>query len=206
MLTNWKTTLIGALLAIVVAIQPLITTGSIEWSQVILAALIALLGFLAKDFDVTGGSRKAMMIIVLMMIGGISFGQGKNSFFKPVTKDAFVISGQKAVSPSLWLFRPAVSLTAVQLTWNKTTKEFDSQPFSSAGLGVAYQHYIEVNGLPYNNFGFNALLLFGAPTAIDPASMSVVGTITALKFISIGGGYNFGNKVPLILTGISYSF
>lgn len=51
---NWKTSLLGALLAIVVAVQPLISTGTIDWKAVVIAALIAGLGFVAKDHDVTG--------------------------------------------------------------------------------------------------------------------------------------------------------
>jgi len=54
--TSWKTTLIGAILAIVIAVQPLIATGTIDWKAVIVAALIAGLGFVAKDSNVTGGT------------------------------------------------------------------------------------------------------------------------------------------------------
>lgn len=51
---SWKTTLLGALLAITVAVQPLITTGTIDWKAVTIAVLIAALGYFAKDHDVTG--------------------------------------------------------------------------------------------------------------------------------------------------------
>jgi hypothetical protein len=54
--TSWKTTLIGAILAIVIAVQPLITTGKIDWKAVGIAALVALLGYVAKDSNVTGGT------------------------------------------------------------------------------------------------------------------------------------------------------
>lgn len=56
--TSWKTTVFGALLAFIVAVQPLITTGEIDWQRVLIAGFIALLGFFAKDRDVTGGSKK----------------------------------------------------------------------------------------------------------------------------------------------------
>jgi hypothetical protein len=56
---SWITTILGALLALVVAIQPLITTGEINWGQVGIAALIALLGYFAKDANVTGGTKKS---------------------------------------------------------------------------------------------------------------------------------------------------
>jgi len=143
-----------------------------------------------------------------MMVGVC---QAQVSFFKPIPKDLFksgtLLKADVAATPtSVWLIRPAVSLTAVQLTWNKTTKEFDSQAFSSTGLGLGYQHYVEVNGVPYNNFGFNALLLFVADITKQTASMAVVGTVSALKFVNVGAGYNFGTKSVLILTGITYNF
>jgi hypothetical protein len=51
---NWKTTLFGALLAIAVALQPLLTTGSLDWKAIVIAALIAAIGYFAKDAGVTG--------------------------------------------------------------------------------------------------------------------------------------------------------
>ena len=53
---NWKTTLIGCLIAIVIAIKPLIETGTIDYKQCGIAAVIALFGFLSKDANVTGGT------------------------------------------------------------------------------------------------------------------------------------------------------
>ena len=54
---SWKTTLIGCILAIAVAIEPLISTGVIDWKKVVIAALIAALSFVMKDSDITGGTR-----------------------------------------------------------------------------------------------------------------------------------------------------
>lgn len=53
-MTNYKTTILGAILAIVVAIQPLISTGTVDWKAVGMGALIALIGYFAKDAGVTG--------------------------------------------------------------------------------------------------------------------------------------------------------
>lgn len=53
---NWKTTITGALIAVVIAVQPIIATGNVDWKAVGLAALVALLGYLAKDNNVTGGT------------------------------------------------------------------------------------------------------------------------------------------------------
>ena len=51
---SWRTTLIGALLAISVAVQPLIETGVMDYRRLVLAALIALFGVLSKDAGVSG--------------------------------------------------------------------------------------------------------------------------------------------------------
>ena len=54
---NYKTTLIGGLIAVIIAVQPLIESGEINWKQVGFAALIAAFGFISKDHDVTGGTK-----------------------------------------------------------------------------------------------------------------------------------------------------
>lgn len=51
---NWKTTAFGALAAVVIAIAPIMQTGEVSWTAVLLAALVAAFGYFAKDKDVTG--------------------------------------------------------------------------------------------------------------------------------------------------------
>jgi len=54
---NWRTTLVGALLAVLTIIQPLIEDGSVTPIRIAIAGAIALLGYLMKDFNVTGTGR-----------------------------------------------------------------------------------------------------------------------------------------------------
>lgn len=54
---SWKTTIVGALLATVIAIQPFFEPGAYDFKKLLLAGLVALLGYLAKDFDTTGTSK-----------------------------------------------------------------------------------------------------------------------------------------------------
>ena len=61
--TSWKTMIVGSLLAILIAIQPLIEVGEIDWKSVILAGLVALFSYLVKDKDVTGGQRSNKMFV-----------------------------------------------------------------------------------------------------------------------------------------------
>jgi hypothetical protein len=59
---SWKTTLIGALLSGIIAVQPLIQNGNIDfkrdWPKLAGAALVAMLSFYTKDKDVTGGTTQ----------------------------------------------------------------------------------------------------------------------------------------------------
>jgi nicotinamide riboside transporter PnuC len=54
---NWRTTLVGALLAVLTIIQPLIEDGTVTPIRIAIAGAIALLGYLMKDFSVTGTGR-----------------------------------------------------------------------------------------------------------------------------------------------------
>jgi hypothetical protein len=51
---NWKTTLIGLVIAIGNVALPLIQQGTVTTNQILISCGFALIGFLAKDFDKTG--------------------------------------------------------------------------------------------------------------------------------------------------------
>jgi hypothetical protein len=153
---------------------------------------------------------KRFLTLLAFMAVILTAGAQDNGFFKPVDKkmfaprlvDARIVDAPRAV----WLFRPTMQITAVQLTWNKEKKTFDSSPLSSIGPGVSYQHYIEANGEPFNDYGFNALLLLGTDiTKISPASLSLAGTFN-ISVINAGFGYNFGQRAPFILMGAVVKF
>ena len=46
---DWRSTIAGALLAAVVAIQPIIESGTVDWVNICIAALIAALGYIVRD-------------------------------------------------------------------------------------------------------------------------------------------------------------
>lgn len=57
---NWRTTIIGGGMAILLAIQPLVDFAqgeSINWAQVGFAASIALFGYLSKDAGISGTGK-----------------------------------------------------------------------------------------------------------------------------------------------------
>lgn len=153
-------------------------------------------------------------LIILCFLARLTFAgtlQGQSvRFFAPVPDQLFQItanSPKALVNPSVWLFRPAIAVTAVQLNWNKDTKSFDAAALNSAGMGIGYQHFIEVNGLPYNNYGLNAILLLGADIGqTEPATMAIALTGSFLQFVNIGGLYNITYKSFGILTGVTIKF
>jgi len=154
-----------------------------------------------------------LMAFVAITISGFSQGPWRG-FLRPVTHQQFVnrlnatCPLNTSVEPSsLWYFRPAIEISATQLTYDRTSKEWSSSSLTSAGLGLGYQHYIDNNGTPYNNYGFNLLMLLGAvPTETTSASVSFAGTVSAFRLINVGGGYNVTTKNPFILLAVTYNF
>jgi hypothetical protein len=56
---NWETSLAGLIGAIAVAIYPLLTTGQFNWNNILIAAIIAVVGYFAKSKNVTGVGLEA---------------------------------------------------------------------------------------------------------------------------------------------------
>ncbi len=50
---SWKTTLVGLIGAIAIAIQPYLETGAFDSKALISAAVVAAFGVLTKDFNVS---------------------------------------------------------------------------------------------------------------------------------------------------------
>ena len=149
---------------------------------------------------------KKLLIILFLAIGLSGMAQKPlKAFLSPVPNDLFktaqIIDRDISVdqSSSVWLLRPSFTITAVQWNWDKTAKQFNAVAFQSAGIGIGWNHYTEVNGLPFNNYGANALLLFGT-------DISAGITFSGLGIFNFGVVYNFNLKQPGLLTGIQIKF
>jgi hypothetical protein len=154
--------------------------------------------------------KKIILLFALVALFATGNAQIKSvPLFKPVPQDLFASNeyGLKSLeNASVWMLRPSIQVTAVQLVWNKETKSFDSSPLSSIGAGISYQHYIEVDEQPFNNFGVNAFLLLGTDISkVSPASLGIATTVN-YSIVNVGVGYNFANKVPFILTGVTLKY
>lgn len=141
-----------------------------------------------------------------------------DGFFVPVTTDK-VYKGIKGEASGTWLFRPTVAVTATTFKMNIVDGKFSgfrSAFLSKAGVGLSYAHYIEVEGLPYNNFSVNGIVLLPTANALgvvveDNSSLALAVTVTALRYVNIGLGYDIIKGVPVtqnlfLLTGVTLTF
>lgn len=148
--------------------------------------------------------KKITILLAFLMITTIGFSQSFKGYFRPIDDNIFVAkTGQKAIT-SVWLFRPVVEVTALQFT---LTNPVEVSSLSSLGTGLSYQHFIDNEGVPYNNFGVNGLILFNQdPLGVQPAKLSFAVTVNALQYVNIGAGYSLAVKKFFLLTGITYNF
>lgn len=157
-----------------------------------------------------------IVLAIALMSGVFSLdgsAQDKNlkSMFRPVDDDMFAqrlelygaTDADKA--QSVWLPRFNTAVAFVKLTPTSEDKQvFESKPFSAVGFGAGYQHFINSNNKPYNNYGFNVLLLLNIdPTETGPSGISLAGTVNAFEFINVGAGYDFQAKTYFLMTGVN---
>ena len=140
--------------------------------------------------------KKLIIILFLALFTTSSFAQG---LFRPIDKNMFKTDASSLKSSplaSVWLWRFSAAVTAEELVWNKTTKQFDSAPLSSVGPAIGYRHFVPLaDGTPYNDFGVNLAALLGTDiNQINPASIKVALLINAFQFVNIGVDYSFSGK------------
>ena len=143
-------------------------------------------------------------IIVVLNVSAQS--SAFNGFFRPVksfpkvTTDGF----RELEVKNFWKVRPILALSAVQF---RLQNPVQVSSFTSMGTGLSYQHFIEVNGKPYNNVGINALFLYTSDLKeVQNMNLSFAFTGSFWQYFNIGGGYNFTDRYVFILTAVSYSF
>lgn len=151
--------------------------------------------------------KKLTILFTFLLIGIVCQAQ---SIWKPVSSDIFKSTPTKMAGVnSVWLWRLSALVVADELTYNKVTKQFDSQPLSSVGPAIGYRHFTPLtDGTPYNDFGVNAAILLGTDiNHITTASMKAAVVINAFKFVNIGGAYTFNATSHWsILLGASINF
>jgi len=145
--------------------------------------------------------------MVLFLAVAVNAQSPWKGFWTPVNK-GFQPTERLALGTSTWLFRPTVSVTALALNYNKELKQIETSPFSKAGLGLSYSHYKSMaDGTLYNDFSVSGLVLLNTIGEEDtPTAVNAAITISALQFINLGVGYDFGTRVVFGLLGVVYTF
>jgi hypothetical protein len=230
MFTNWKTTSAG-ILAIVTAITGLafaIINKAVTAEVIITCASGILLGLglmFAKDQNVTGGNvsnglklpNAGKVLILAVMLSGIGLAaQAQNpvSIWKPVPKNLLQLekvtinTPQALTTPGIWIWRFQAAIVATELTYDKTSKQWQSNALSAVGPGVGYKYYTtNADGTLINTFGFNFLLLLGTDLEnVSIASVKPALTVSAFNFLNIGADYNLGNNKIGLLLGATVTF
>ena len=155
------------------------------------------------------------LVFLLLAFSAVQAQSAWKGFFKPINGSIFdqprkmytksfgnlKSADTVIVMPSAWKFHPAVSITGVELEYNKSAAKLESLPLSlSGGVGISYLYFINDNGVPYSPFGVSAFVFF------DGNGACAVGTISALQYLNFGGGYNFATKHGLFMIGLQYNF
>jgi len=152
--------------------------------------------------------KKLLALLIILLFPVVLMAQdGIFSQFLKKTRGAsatlvFKGEGDKSIQ---WFAKPTAELNAVNLVYDKEAKKWGGSAFTAAGLGAGVQHYIEQNGVLVNDYGANVLFIinFNDPTNVG---FGIAGTVNFIDFVNAGGGYDFTNKVPLILLGASWKF
>lgn len=203
---------------------------------VLIAGVAAGLGYLIKNFLTNSqgevfrtenselvkymNAKKpiAKFLLIGLLISGISATASAQltfkGFFKPVKQTEFYthfkgVSQEKAGGEMLWIVRPAVNIASMKYLKNSDTKKLEVSNYVASGFGLGIQHYIDSDGTPYNNYGFNLLCLVNTIPLTDGsqnAGVSVAGTFGFMKVIDVGIGYDFEVKKVFAMTGIKYNF
>jgi len=149
--------------------------------------------------------KKILFVLVLAAFSLCANSQEKfKGFFSPVDKELFTAKDGIRAPSSVWLFRPVVSVTAMQFNFEKPTTVAS---LSSLGTGLSFSHFIEANGQPYANYAFNLLALFGTEiTDVSPVELSLAATVSAFQYINVGAGFNFADKHFFLLSGVQFNF
>lgn len=154
--------------------------------------------------------KKCILFFLAMILATtMSFSQNLwKGFWKPVTSDAVFMSSLRSdIGTYDWKFRPTFNVIATKLTLTGDAKVFNVGTLNAAGVGISIQHFIDVDGVPYNNFGVNAMLMLNTDinTEVDIAPSPFIG-VQALQYFNGGVGYDTGLKKIFFALGISYSF
>lgn len=168
-----------------------------------------------------GALKVIKILIVGLFIGSIGLSasaQGRwDGMLKPISQEKFImlkgVRGVDQVSKGVFIPRWTASMTGTAMKYDFDAKEVVSTSVARIGAGLSWAHLTDVEGVAFNDYSFNALVLF--PTEKD-ANLGVAVTFSCLNFlgkfnVNAGPMYDFVKDVPFksnigLLTGVTYVF
>lgn len=154
---------------------------------------------------------RKLFVIILLAIGLAGYSQSKHGkFLRPVPDNLFNLGTSKnpvvAITSSAWIPRPALNIVAAKWWIDKETKKVGFSSFSAIALGIGWEHYTptsDTDPTPYNDYGFNGLLLLGENICVG---VTFNYNVAGAAIIHFGADYNFPLKRPELLTGVKFEF
>lgn len=151
-------------------------------------------------------------LILLLALMSLVVGMQAQSIFKPVPKDLFTkkitLTPTVGTSQSVWIPRLQVGLTGESYELKKGGKVIG---LDAVCYGIGMLHYKAVQNVPFNDFGFNLLLLQDIQT--KGLGLGIYGTyntginIGGVDFVlNVGTHYDFTLKEELLDTGLTFHF
>jgi hypothetical protein len=134
---------------------------------------------------------KKLLLILTFAVLTIAM-NAQISLFKPVPKDLFKTLNLKVSKANLVntkiLIRFDAQLVGNELTYNKVTKQLDSNPLSGVGPGIGIRHYYQApDGSAASDWGVSLAILLGMDLQhITPASIKPALTVNAFNFVNVG--------------------
>ena len=150
-------------------------------------------------------------LITILIFASFALAASAQGLFKPVSpslfsQDKYVLKAESGATQSAWLLRLQVGLEGVSYQIKKNVTPI---PLDAICYGVGYLHYKNAEGLPFNDFGFNLLLLQN--TQSQGMGLGVYGTYNTglannLGLLNLGFHYDFNLKGIFIDTGLTFHF
>ena len=153
--------------------------------------------------------KKLITILFLCTLTMGVMAQGSWSKFGKITRGTpaaeLVVKGEGGKTVD-WYFQPAMSFSAIKWDFNKEEKAFQPSPFSAAGVGIGLVHYATVNEKLTPDYGFDLLIMLNGSNVTNKAGFGLAATVNVLGLVGLGGGYDFTNKHPYLLSGVQLTF
>jgi hypothetical protein len=152
--------------------------------------------------------KKIITILVLCTLTVGVMAQGNWSKFGKITRGTPATELVKGLDGNSvdWYFQPAINFSAIKWDFNKEEKAFQPSPFTAAGVGIGIVHYATVNEKLVPDYGFDLLVMLNGSDVTNKAGFGLAGTVNILGLVGLGGGYDFTNKHPYLLSGVQITF